>query len=231
LPQPTLSGPEIRDEQGKESSQTIQSLQARLTKWGFFGGEQDGTRSLELSTAIDRTVAHLDGDGTDRSVSAIRNTLSDRRGCEKYRETPVAPLEVAKFWVDQCPRNLRRDSIVHELQSALRQWGYDPVAMDSAEESNVIIRWQPLSLNGQLDGKGKELARTVGNTVILDSAEKWLTQEMNIQRDSYRFLPVILHELGHLLFGKPHVDVVGAVMSAFYNPLHITLTTDDLKGV
>merc|ERR1711971_808115 len=93
---------------------------------------------------------------------------------------------------------------------------------DDKNNSKLNISWHDQSGDNVLhfDGQGGELARAGSDPetkigfIQLDVAEKWYLQsQINEAKENYyALLPVILHEMGHVL-GMGHSQDISAVMT------------------
>ncbi len=102
---------------------------------------------------------------------------------------------------------------------------------DNAPLMGVEIDWMDNSMHPgniqKFDGIGGMLAHADATHIHLDMAERWVLQGMKGRPDSFFLLPVVLHEIGHVL-GLKHLSSPEAVMGPYYNSTHINLTEADM---
>lgn len=93
---------------------------------------------------------------------------------------------------------------------------------------DVRVAWSDRSADNDLffDGVAGSLAAAEKDFISLDIAERWLMQGQPAKAKAYYLLPVLLHELGHVI-GLTHSADTKAVMSPYYVEDRIHLTDDD----
>jgi len=113
---------------------------------------------------------------------------------------------------------------MEEVENCMSQWtGCTGVVFECTnkkEEATLSIEWDDKTRENErlFDGPGGLLAVASKGGIEFDSAEKWVLQGTTAIPGSFYFLPVLLHEMGHVL-GFQHssaVDDVESVMDPFY---------------
>ena len=140
-----------------------------------------------------------------------------------------------KYFVGPIPCYLPKEETIKEIASAFLVWeeaaGTQAIRFEAAtskEEADCTVAWtlgeMPSSWS---DGAGGSLAVMGDNYIHLDHAERWLLQgQADAAPGQFKMLPVLIHEIGHLL-GLEHTYSVEDVMFPFYMESKIALSADD----
>jgi len=239
-----------------EQTDVIQ-LQHLLAKFGWYEGECDSWFGDKTATAVanfQRTyglkVDSIAGPKTKGKLMAPRfdsipDVVSTRESEEKKRpDTVYATGDEVLYWVGTSPGYLKHDSVLSDIAIAINQWkdatGINFKQTETRSESKLNISWGDRSADNDFffDGEGGALAHAGSDIetklgfVVFDMAEKWFVQENKDKATSkeYMILPVVLHEIGHVL-GLNHSLDPSAVMWAYYVPDRIRLTSGDVDAV
>jgi len=236
------------DDPGYVNDDCVQ-LQKLLQKYGWYSGAIDGIYDQETADAVlaFQKRNKLKGDSVfgPKTAAMIMATRFD----DKADNAEALPIiyqkgSTVEYFVYGSPGYMDRDEYLKEIDNALNQWGKCVGIKfkrgDRKFKSRLNISFSDQSSENKFlfDGKGGELARagheekgSVGY-IKFDCAEKWYTQSQKARRgkDDYGILPVVLHEMGHIM-GLGHAENPDVVMAPYYNENRIKLTKYDKASV
>eukprot|EP00038_Savillea_parva_P010861 m.193324 g.193324 ORF g.193324 m.193324 type:complete len:873 (-) comp18898_c0_seq1:157-2775(-) len=217
----------------------VQALQDRLTLLGFYDSECDGWFGPKTEKAVQacQTAYGLDHDGAagpDLKRMLIR-PLNDGHGhATTTRESDARVRDLSSkfdltYWVGEAPGYLSRVGLMKEVDDAFEAWhtacGVGFRRVDTATDADLHITFgdfdgnKNVSLFDCSDGSGGMLAHSTDTSIMFDPAERWMLQGQQPKpthgRLSYELLPVLMHEVGHVL-GFPHSANRDDVMFPFY---------------
>lgn len=166
------------------------------------------------------------------------------------RRTPQGELlsEAARvpYHVGVSPGYLPRARALEEITSAFAQWadagGVKFVRVAERADALIVVEWSDNTRQNELrfDGPGGALAivdvpsgaqagpQPAPWHLTLDASERWTLQgEPEPRPGSFVLLPVVLHEVGHLLGLAHSAATADEVMSPYYEPGRVRLSARD----
>ena len=250
LPPPLVVGPsftsttaEISKTAGGKSD--VKAVQAKLTTLGFYTGAVDGIFGDATAAAVSafQTFAKLDVTGTANGTTK-RVLLKPRFDLEKDvnlqdgDKANFEPGSTITYVVGPTPGYLEREQVLKEIAAGFRAWAGPaasglkfkrvPAKSPKAAAAQLTIDWADNSDDNpsKFDGPGGKLADADKEGVLFDASERWLLQGAEPRPMAFYLLPVLVHEIGHVL-GLVHSDDPTAVMSPWYVEERISLTDND----
>lgn len=169
-------------------------------------------------------------------------TLGARKPCILDAPNSFVPRS---FSVGSTPAYLSREIILAEIQESFAHWSAVLQAVglptieysESSSSADVHIIWgRPPARNGEAEFfLSGSIARTQDGTIYLNPDKSWqlrsdLEGEKMAVNGSFQLIPVVLHEIGHIL-GLPHSIVQGDVMFPRYQPDACQLCDNDAEAL
>ena len=139
------------------------------------------------------------------------------------------------YFVGAIPGYLSKEATLKEIACAFLVWeeaaGTEALirfeAATSKEEADCTVAWTLSDMpSSWSDGAGGSLAVTGDNYIHLDHAERWLLQGQDAAPGQFKMLPVLIHEIGHLL-GLEHTHSIEDTMFPFYMESKLALSAND----
>jgi len=247
---PTIIGPYFDDldewmqrenyEERKKQFEVVQ-LQKYLKKYGYFEDACEGCYDeitekavREFQVMFQLEVDGIAGPQTKGQITTPRfdDHLDFEESVRNFEKG-----EKVTYWVGAQPGYMDRDQMLNELTNALSQWmevaEITFVQVESKDEAQLQIRFTDQSRTNDFlfDGPGGTLAKATKDILEFDASERWeLQTAVDPLSHHFMFLPVALHELGHVI-GLGHSKNLQDVMAAYYFPDKVKLTENDKERV
>jgi len=225
-------------EQGNQSGESLQ-LQKYLKKFGYYDGmlDKDFGPKTDAAVRLFQEVFGLKVDGIAGPVTKGLVTLS-RFDAHVDISEDVRHYESGSeltYWVGTSPGYMNRAQVLEELDQAFNTWEASTLVFtrtDDRENADIELCWtdQSRTKDTLFDGPGGVLAKATKDRLEFDAAERWLLQGQEAKDLQFYFLPVAIHEIGHVI-GLEHVQNLEDVMSPYYNPERVELTDNDRARV
>lgn len=151
------------------------------------------------------------------------DAAGDHHGDERS-DRHYSPGDVITYTVGECPGYLDRSAVLSEIAHACAQWSTAAnISFEEVESDGQLdISWEDTSAANILPfgQPGGALAVAGRGYLHLDMSERWLLQgqqQPRMAHGSFALLPVVAHELGHVL-GLSHSHLEEDLMSPYYKP-------------
>lgn len=247
---PQITGPYFDDldewmqrdtHEARKDQHEVKQLQKYLKKFGYFesdcgGGYGEDTENAvtEFQKMMNLTIDGIAGPETKGMMCTPR--FDNHIDFEESVRNFVKGAEV-RYWVGAQPGYMNRDEMMSELTNALSQWtevaDMSFIQVEKREDCDLSIRWTDQSRTNDFlfDGPGGTLAKATRDNLEFDAAERWeLQSNEDAPSTHFFFLPVALHELGHVI-GLGHSKEMQDVMAPYYFPNKVKLTENDKQRV
>ena len=232
-------------------------LQQRLKELGFYDGAVDGWFGPTTAAAVSayQRAHKLTADGIAGPATKVHLVMPLNDGVSHLHpdgdhHEPLVPLppsdgSQATYFVGVSPGYMDRDAFLAEVATAFATWAAVTPALQFARtedeaKATLILNFTDADEREsgftkkfqQSDGVGGKLAEASSTGVSFDRAERWLLQgqESRAKTTCFEFLPVCIHELGHV-YGMAHTMDEADVMYPYYKPGAVTLSEADAGAV
>ncbi|GBG24632.1 Matrix metalloproteinase-2 [Hondaea fermentalgiana] len=234
------------------SAETSQ-LQWYLHQFGFYPGKPDGDFGDQTEAAVKRFQQHVGifADGiagpiTKRAMLMKRNDalpdtifeMSESDTHEDFEDVPKFPAgSTVTWWLGPHPGYLNSAHLEEEVTAAINLWAeHAPLNFERVESrsaAKLVITWgdQAEQNEFKFDGRGGAIAQSSEHGIEFDINERWslsLHQAKRYGRNTFKVLPVLLHELGHTLGLRTHSVDPSHVMGAYYVSNRIKLSSSEI---
>lgn len=245
----SLDDPSTKENPNGDTAQ----LQQRLKELGYYKGELDGWFGEATGAAVRAyqsayglTADAVAGPVTKAHLIQPMNDGHSRGTDEEHASLLTLPPKdgsSATYFVDVSPGYLDRDAFLAEVDTAFAVWAaVEPTLKfertDDETKATLKVNFTLEITNRfdfkfqQSDGIGGKLAEASSAGVSFDRAERWLLQgqEPRPKTVCFEFLPVCIHELGHV-FGLEHSTSPDDVMYLYYKAGATKLSESDISAV
>ena len=230
--EPLFKGPffasgarDLQKQQVASKDGEVLALQARLAEFGFYKGSQEGWFGDQTEAAVKRyqEAYKLASDGVAGPLTKGKLTAPLFDGGSHIEEEFEKVFDVpadgrVTFWAGKQPGYLDDDQYQSEIELAFSKWathtGLDFVEVGAQQDAAVRLIFS--NDENFSDGDGGKLAAAHQFGIKFDASEQWLLQgEERTSAAQFEFLPVLLHEIGHIV-GVGHSFNEDDVMYPYY---------------
>eukprot|EP00039_Didymoeca_costata_P028698 m.21974 g.21974 ORF g.21974 m.21974 type:complete len:973 (-) comp7306_c0_seq1:76-2994(-) len=241
LPKPEFSGPVFADREAmlskvdkEEDSGDVRKAQEHLAVLGFYKGKHDGYFGPNTQEAVkayqkayELKVDGIVGPNTKHQLSQV---LTDTTSDDSDDLPGFKKEQTVKYWVgDNHPARISHEAFCKEVAEAFEMWGTKTkVTFTQVEDHKAADLLITFAIE---DDAGGMLAEAHKEGIRFDSSEHWLLQHEAPpakKKRFVRFLPVLLHEIGHL-YGLKHTHNKESIMYPYYRGNFVEISESDYQ--